>query len=109
MASKSTGQIIGTVAGAVVGFFAPGAYVALGASIGGMIGGMIDPPKGPTVVGPRLDDLSFQTSTLGAPLGRAYGTVPILGNVAVCASNDTTPITFTDLDTGVSYNLFHLE
>ena len=81
MASQSTGQIIGTVAGAVIGFFAPGAYVALGASIGGMIGGMIDPPKGPTVVGPRLDDLSFQTSTLGAPLGRAYGTVPILGNV----------------------------
>ncbi len=81
MASKSTGQIIGTVAGAVVGFFAPGAYVALGASIGGMIGGMIDPPKGPTVVGPRLDDLSFQTSTLGVPLGRAYGTVPVLGNV----------------------------
>jgi len=80
MASKSVGQIAGTVIGAAVGFFA-GGNVALGASIGGMIGGMIDPPKGPTVVGPRLDDLSFQTSTLGAPLGRAYGTVPVLGNV----------------------------
>ena len=80
MASKSFGQIAGTVIGAAVGFFA-GGNVALGASIGGMIGGMIDPPKGPTVVGPRLDDLSFQTSTLGAPLGRAYGTVPVLGNV----------------------------
>lgn len=80
MASKSFGQIAGTVVGAAIGFFA-GGNVALGASIGGMIGGMIDPPKGPTVVGPRLDDLSFQTSTLGAPLGRAYGTVPILGNV----------------------------
>lgn len=80
MASKSFGQIAGTVIGAAVGFFA-GGNVALGASIGGMIGGMIDPPKGPTVVGPRLDDLSFQTSTLGAPIGRAYGTVPVLGNV----------------------------
>ena len=80
MASKSFGQIAGTVVGAAIGFFA-GGNVALGASIGGMIGGMIDPPKGPTVVGPRLDDLSFQTSTLGAPLGRAYGTVPVLGNV----------------------------
>lgn len=80
MASKSVGQIAGTVIGAAVGFFA-GGNVALGASIGGMIGGMIDPPKGPTIVGPRLDDLSFQTSTLGAPLGRAYGTVPVLGNV----------------------------
>lgn len=80
MASKSVGQIVGTVVGAAIGFFA-GGNVALGASIGGMVGGLIDPPKGPTVVGPRLDDLSFQTSTLGAPLGRAYGTVPILGNV----------------------------
>ena len=81
MASKSTGQIIGTVVGAVVGFFVPGSYVALGAALGGVVGGLIDPPKGPTIVGPRLDDLSFQTSTLGAPLGRAYGTVPVLGNV----------------------------
>lgn len=81
MASKSVGQIVGTVAGAVIGAFIPGGYVALGASIGGMVGGMIDPPKGPTVVGPRLDDLSFQTSTLGAPLGRGYGTFPVLGNV----------------------------
>ena len=80
MASKSFGQIAGTVVGAAIGFFA-GGNVALGASIGGMIGGMIDPPKGPTIVGPRLDDLSFQTSTLGAPLGRAYGTVPVSGNV----------------------------
>lgn len=80
MASKSVGQIVGTVVGAVIGFFA-GGNVALGAAIGGAIGGLIDPPKGPTIVGPRLDDLSFQTSTLGAPLGRAYGTVPVLGNV----------------------------
>lgn len=80
MASKSVGQIVGTAVGAVVGFFA-GGNVALGAAIGGALGGLIDPPKGPTVVGPRLDDLSFQTSTLGAPLGRAYGTVPVMGNV----------------------------
>jgi hypothetical protein len=81
MASKSAGQIIGTAVGAAVGFFVPGSYVALGAALGGMVGGLIDPPKGPTVAGARLDDLSFQTSTLGAPLGRAYGTVPVLGNV----------------------------
>lgn len=79
--SKSTGQIVGTVVGAVIGFFLPGGNVMLGAAIGGAIGGLVDPPKGPTIAGPRLDDLSFQTSTLGAPLGRAYGTVPVIGNV----------------------------
>ena len=53
----------------------------LGAAIGGAIGGALDPPKGPKVFGPRLDDLSVQTSTYGAPIGRAYGTVAVTGNV----------------------------
>lgn len=79
MAGKSVGQWVGTIVGGAVGAFF--GYPALGASIGGLAGGMIDPPKGPTVVGPRLDDLSFQSSTLGAPLGRGYGTFPVLGNV----------------------------
>ena len=33
----STGQILGTVAGADIGAFIPGRYVMLGAPIGGMI------------------------------------------------------------------------
>ena len=81
MAGKSTGQIIGTVVGAAVGFFIPGSYVALGATLGGMVGGLIDPPKGADTFGPRLDDLSIQTSTYGAPLGRAYGTIMVSGNL----------------------------
>lgn len=81
MAGKSTGQILGTVVGAAAGFFLPGGYVALGASIGGMAGGLIDPPKGADTFGPRLDDLTVQTSTYGASLGRAYGTVMVSGNL----------------------------
>lgn len=81
MAGKSTGQILGTVVGAAVGFFIPGSYVALGASLGGMVGGLLDPPKGADTFGPRLDDLSVQTSTYGAPIGRAYGTVMASGNL----------------------------
>lgn len=77
--SKSTGQWIGAGIGAVVGFFV--GYPMLGASIGSMIGGAIDPPKGPDIVGPKLDDLSVQTSTYGASLPRGYGTFPVVGNV----------------------------
>lgn len=81
MAGKSTGQILGTVAGAAVGFATGGSSVALYASIGGLVGGLIDPPKGANTFGPRLDDLTVQTSTYGAPLGRAYGTVMVSGNL----------------------------
>lgn len=77
--SKSTGQWIGGAIGAVVGFFV--GYPMLGASIGSMIGGAIDPPKGPDVVGPKLDDLSVQTSTYGASIPRGYGTFPVIGNL----------------------------
>lgn len=79
--AKSVGQWVGTIAGAVIGFFVPGSYVALGAAIGGAIGGAIDPPKGPDIVGPRVDDLKVQTATYGAIKPRAYGTVMVSGNV----------------------------
>ncbi len=79
---SSVGQAVGGLVGGVIGFFVGGPVGALrGAQIGIMAGGAIDPPKGPTINGPRLDDLSAQTSTYGAFLPRAYGTVPIVGNV----------------------------
>lgn len=80
MAGKSVGQWVGSAVGAVVGFFA-GGNVALGATIGGMVGGLIDPPKGPSIVGPRLDDLTIQTSTYGVPVSRGYGTCAYTGNL----------------------------
>lgn len=77
---SSTGQVLGGVVGAVVGFFTPVGPWA-GAQIGMSIGGYIDPPKGPTIEGPRIDDLAVQTSTYGAPIPRIYGTAIIAGNV----------------------------
>lgn len=71
---SSVGQLIG----GAVGFFFGG---PMGAQIGIMVGGLIDPPKGPTVEGPRLNDLSVQTSTYGAPIPRIYGTIATHGNV----------------------------
>ncbi len=76
---KSVGQIVGGVVGGVIGFFAGNPII--GAQIGMTIGGLLDPPKGPTISGPRLSDLSFQTSSYGVPLARVYGTVPIVGNI----------------------------
>ncbi|OYW62745.1 MAG: hypothetical protein B7Z31_00295 [Rhodobacterales bacterium 12-65-15] len=74
---SSTGQIVGGIVGAVVGFFA-GGNVVIGAQIGMAVGGLIDPPK---VMGPRLDDLTAQTSTYGAFIPRIYGTAPVVGNI----------------------------
>lgn len=79
---SSAGQVVGGVVGAVIGFYAGGPSGALyGAQIGMGVGGVIDPPKGPRLQGPRLGDLSVQTSTYGAVIPRAYGTVALNGNV----------------------------
>lgn len=79
---SSAGQAVGGLVGGVIGFFVGGPAGAFrGAQIGMMVGGAIDPPKGPTINGPRLEDLSVQTSTYGAFIPRNYGTVAQAGNV----------------------------
>lgn len=80
---SSGGQILGGAIGAVAGFFLGGGPMGAvrGAYLGMTLGGIIDPPKGPTITGPRLDDLSIQTSTYGANIPRVYGTVALNGNV----------------------------
>lgn len=81
---SSPGQIIGGVVGAVAGFFLSGfnpVGALYGAQLGMMAGGAIDPPKGPTVEGPRLSDLTVQTSNYGASIPRVYGTAVLNGNV----------------------------
>ena len=78
---SSTGQAIGMVVGAIVGVVFPVVGFALGAAIGGALGALIDPPKGQDVVGPRLDDLTVQSSTYGAVMPRLKGTVAVTGNV----------------------------
>lgn len=83
---SSAGQIVGGIIGAVVGFFTAGPGGAVqgamyGAGVGIAVGGAIDPPKGPDLVGPRLDDLSQQTSTYGVNIPRVYGAIATRGNV----------------------------
>lgn len=80
---SSVGQAIGGLIGAVAGFFLGGgpAGALKGFSIGASIGGMLDPPKGPNQTGPRLTDLSVQTSTYGTAIPRIYGTIATLGNI----------------------------
>lgn len=86
---SSTGQIVGGVVGAVTGFFVggpSGAYAGL--VIGAGVGSYIDPPKGPTVSGPRLNDRKVQTSTYGATVGRVYGMVGLSGNIFTMENNE---------------------
>jgi len=78
---STAGQAVGGLIGGVVGFFNPALGWQVGAQIGIMLGGLLDPPKGPTVTGPRLGDLTIQTATYGAVIPRVYGTVPIVGNL----------------------------
>lgn len=79
---SSTGQAVGGIVGAVVGFVYGGPGGAIyGAQLGMAAGGLLDPPKLPSISGPRLSDLSVQTSSYGVPLARLYGTVPIVGNI----------------------------
>lgn len=79
---SSTGQAVGYVVGAVAGYFTGGSsYVLMGAAIGGAVGAALDPPKGPNLQGPRLSDLSGQTSDYGTVIPRVYGTVGLYGNV----------------------------
>lgn len=74
--------LIGGVGGAIIGFFTGGATGALqGLQVGTFVGGLIDQAKSPKIVGPRLSDLTVQTSTYGAVIPRAYGTVGIYGNI----------------------------
>ncbi len=76
---SSVGQAAGYIVGGIVGWFV--GYPMLGAAIGGAIGGYIDPPKGQDSIGPRLEDLTAQTSTYGAILPRVKGTIAVTGNV----------------------------
>lgn len=78
----SAAQLVGGVVGAAVGFVTGGpAGAAYGFALGFAAAGILSPPKGPTVQGPRLSDLSIQTSTQGAFLPRYYGRCPANGNI----------------------------
>lgn len=72
---SSVGQVLGGAAGAVVGFFVGGgpAGAIYGAQIGMTVGGLIDPPDGPQLEGPRLQEKQIIVSTYGNPIPLIYG------------------------------------
>lgn len=73
----SSGAQIGGIIGGVIGFFA-GGNVQLGYMIGSAVGGYVDPAKN---YGPRLEDASSQTSTVGGVIPFGYGVFTTAGNV----------------------------
>lgn len=85
---SSAGQIVGGIVGAVIGFYVGGPVGAFqGAALGAGIGGVLDPPKGPTVEGPKLQDKGVQTSTYGASIPRIYGIIGGAGNITQLENN----------------------
>lgn len=75
-------------AGAATGYGIFGSATFLGMSaagwgwtLGSVIGNMLFAPDQPDQEGPRLADLSVQTSTEGAPLPQVWGTWRLAGNV----------------------------
>jgi hypothetical protein len=72
---SSVGQVVGGAAGAVIGFFVGGgpAGAIYGAQIGMTVGGIIDPPDGPQLEGPRLQDKQIIVSTYGNAIPLIYG------------------------------------
>lgn len=79
--SSTTGNILGAIGAVVGGIYGGPVGAAQGYAIGSSIGNMLDPPKGPTQTGPRLEDKSVQTSTYGATIPRVYGTCKVAGNI----------------------------
>jgi hypothetical protein len=68
------------VAGGVAGFMIGGpAGASIGFALGSAAGGLLFPPKGPD--GPRLNDLTVQSSTYGKGIAIPYGTTRIAGNI----------------------------
>ncbi len=73
------GQLVTTVVGGIAGFAIGGPF---GAQVGMMLGGMIGATLfGPTVHGPRLNDLKVSASTYGVAIPEIYGTVRVGGNL----------------------------
>jgi len=76
---SNAGQAALTIVGTAVGFFI--GQPQLGFLLGSYAGSALFPTQLPTVRGPRLEDLKAQTSSLGSPIPRVYGTYAVAGNV----------------------------
>jgi hypothetical protein len=72
LSTRTALTIVGGVVGAYFG------YPQLGLVIGGLIGGAVDPQQ---IQGPKIGELSVQTSQEGAPRTIVYGTIACYGNI----------------------------
>jgi hypothetical protein len=71
--------VLGAVGGVIGYAFGGPAGAQIGFAIGSAAGGLLFPPKGPD--GPRLSDLTVQSSAYGQPIPIPYGTDRIAGNL----------------------------
>lgn len=72
--SGGIGRLAFGIVGAAIGYFTPlGAGV--GFVVGSFIGGLVFPEAGPTIEGPRLDDLKVSSSANGNPIPLGAGTM----------------------------------
>lgn len=69
--------VVGSALGSAIGIGASAGWLG-GVMLGNLLFGG---GKGQNIEGPRIDDLSVQTSTYGAPIPLVYGTMRISGNV----------------------------
>lgn len=77
----SSGSQIGGIIGGTIGFVASGFNpmgFQIGYAIGSAVGGYVDPIK---VHGPRLEDASAQTSSVGGIIPFGYGVFTCTGNI----------------------------
>jgi len=91
MSDLSTGQWVGGIVGAVIGFYVSGGNpvgAAKGFALGAGIGGYIDPPPGPNLTGPTLDDKSFQASSYGVSIPTLYGSIAGVGTIIYLENNE---------------------
>jgi hypothetical protein len=79
------GAAVGGVAGFLIGGPA-GIYTGaqIGWALGGVAGALLFPTKGPNQEGPRLGDLSVQTSGYGVPIPVVAARAKLAGNVIWC-------------------------
>lgn len=79
LALAAGGAALGGAIGGALGAASLG--VSIGWALGGLAGNMLFGPKPPAITGPRLGDLSVQTSTYGAAIPLVFGTARVAGNI----------------------------
>lgn len=81
LAVAGGGAAIGAIAGNIIPGVGPVLGAQIGWALGGIAGALLFPPKSADQSGPRLNDLSVQTSGFGVPIAVVAGRAKLAGNV----------------------------